>query len=83
MRRSAKPRKPRRLRKGDQANFDTLLRAARAGDLALVSAIRKRDQKNVALVCAVERLADGDCNLTPLAITVEGNPFADFEAPTT
>lgn len=48
------PMTPPRLRKGDRSNFDTLLRAASDGALALVSAIRKADQQPVALVCAMQ-----------------------------
>lgn len=72
---------PKKLRKGDLANFETLLAAARNGDLCLVSAIRKADQANVALICAVNR----DSNFVepvPLAVMVEGNPFELFEDPT-
>ena len=49
------PKNPPTLRKGDRQNFETLLRAASDGALALVSAIRKADQNPVALLCA-----DGD-----------------------
>ena len=45
---------PPKLRTGDQMNFETLLRAANDGALALVSAIRKADQQSVALVCAMQ-----------------------------
>lgn len=74
--------KPPKLRKGDLANFKTIQLAQNRGDLALVSAIRKADQKPVALVCAVSRMEDGSICPSPLAVMIEGNPFELFEDPT-
>lgn len=76
------PRKPPRLRRGDSHNFDTLLRAADDGALALVSAIRKADQQPVALVCAMQENEDETITPVPFAVMVEGNPFELFEDPT-
>ena len=73
---------PPRLRKGDRQNFDTLLRAASDGALALVSAIRKADQHPVALVCAMQHNPDQTITPVPFAVMVEGNPFEDFYDPT-
>ena len=73
---------PPKLGKGDRANFNTLLRAARGGHLALVSAIRKADQAPVALVCAMQRNDDQTITPVPFAVLVEGNPFELFEDPT-
>ena len=70
------------LSKAHNANFRTMLKANGHGDLALVSAIRKSDQKPVALVCAMSTNNDGTITPTPLAVMVEGNPFEDFEDPT-
>jgi hypothetical protein len=72
-----------KLRKGDRANYDTLLKAAQNGDLALVSSRRKSDGKDVALLCAMGRDADDMITPVPLAVMIEGNPFEDFEDPTT
>jgi hypothetical protein len=76
------PLTPPKLRKGDRANFNTLLRAAGNSDLALVSAIRKDDQQPVALVCAMSVNDDETITPVPLAVMVEGNPFELFEDPT-
>ena len=74
-------KKPGKLRKGDRANFQTIINACDSDNLALVSAIRKSDGKNVALVCAMQR--DGDLiRPVPLAVMVEGNPYELFEDPT-
>ena len=73
---------PPRLRKGDQHNFDTLLRAASDGALALVSAVRKADQNPVALVCAMRQHEDDTITPVPFAVMVEGNTFELFDDPT-
>lgn len=70
------------LTEGYRANFDTMLKAIKAGDVALVSAIRKADQAPVALVCAVDRNEDGTVTPVPFAVMCEGNPYEDFEDPT-
>ncbi|MHB8954450.1 MAG: DUF6117 family protein [Pirellulaceae bacterium] len=74
--------KPTRLRQGDRTNFETLLRAANDGALALVSGIRKSDQQSVALVCAMQTNDDETITPVPFAVMVEGNPFDLFEDPT-
>lgn len=76
------PQTPPKLRKGDRANFDTLLRAANDGALALVSAIRRADQQPVALVCAMHQNEDNTITPVPFAVMVEGNPFDLFDDPT-
>lgn len=76
------PKTPPRLRKGDRQNFNTLLRAADDGELALVSAIRKADQQPVALVCAMQQNEDETITPIPFAVMVEGNPFELYEDPT-
>ncbi len=73
---------PPRLRKGDRHNFETLLRAASDGALALVSAVRKADQNPVALVCAMQHNDDDTITPVPFAVMVEGNPFELFQDPT-
>lgn len=67
---------------GYRNNFDTLLRASKSDDIALISAIRKADQKPVALVCAMQRNKDQTITPVPFAVMVEGNPFELFEDPT-
>jgi hypothetical protein len=76
------PTTPPKLRKGDRLNFDTLLRVANDGALALVSAIRKGDQQPVALVCAMQTNDDDTITPVPFAVMVEGNPFELFDDPT-
>ena len=73
---------PIKLRKGDKANFAQLQRAAKNRQLALVSAIRKSDGANVALVCAMQMNDDDTITPVPFAVMVEGNPFELFDDPT-
>lgn len=75
-------KKPPKLMPGYITNFETLKEACIAGDLALVSAIRKSDNKPVALVCAMSACDDGTIMPMPMAVMVEGNPFEDFYDPT-
>jgi hypothetical protein len=75
--------KPPRLNPSDVANFKTIRRAMGDGALALVSAVRKADRKPVALVCAMGQTGDGAITPVPLAVMVEGDPYEDFEDPTT
>jgi hypothetical protein len=75
-------RKPRQLRKGDKANFATLTLAFANGDVALVSAVRKADGANVALVCAMQVNEDDTITPVPFAVMVEGNPYDLFDDPT-
>lgn len=77
-----KTKTPPALAKGYVKNFETLQRASTQGQLALVSAIRKADQKPVALVCAMQLNEDGTITPVPFAVMVEGNPFELFEDPT-
>lgn len=75
-------KRPPKLKKSVRDNFDTLLRAAGQGDVALVSAIRKSDQQPVSLVCAMSSNEDGTITPVPFAVMVDGNPFELFEDPT-
>ena len=74
------PRKSIVLRKGDKANFQTILAAAKNGDLALVSAVRKSDDADVALVCAMGQDETHSYPI-PIAVMVEGSPFATYHDP--
>ena len=75
-------KKPPKLLPGYKINFATLRAACAAGDLALVSAIRKADKKPVALVCAMQQNEDKTLSPVPLAVMVEGNPYELFDDPT-
>ena len=70
------------LTDGDKSNFETLARAFRNEDAALVSAIDKASREPRALVCAMHRNEDGTITPVPFAVMVWGNPFEMFHDPT-
>ena len=72
--------KPEPITEADSKNFATLLQAAENGHLCAVSAIRKSDNKQVTLVCAMG-YSDKYFYPCPLAVMVEGNPFEEFYDP--
>ncbi len=63
-----------------KANFQTLLRAAAAGDLALVAGTDAHSGEPRFILCAVGRDA-GEYVLTPFGHLAAGNPFDDYEPP--
>ena len=63
-------------------NFNTMLKAAKNGQIAAVSAVRKEDQKPVVLVCAMQTNEDETITAVPFAVMIDGNPFELFEDPT-
>ena len=68
------------LDKVERDNFNTLLAAAKAGDLALLRASTK-DGLPVALLCAVNQ-ANGEFEMVPLAQLIIGSPYEQFIPPT-
>ena len=64
-----------------RANFRTLLRAAAAGDLALVECADAATGKPRYVICAVGR-GDGDYVLTPFGHLAPGNPYEAYVPPT-
>lgn len=75
------PTAPPKLTAGQRANFETLRRACKAGDLALVSA-RKLDGTPTAIVCAMQPNEDGTISPIPLAYQFSGNPYDELQDPT-
>ena len=74
---------PPKLSKAYCENFRTLSNAWEHGDVALVSALRNTVKLEVvALVCAMQRNADGTITPVPFAEMVNGNPFELYLDPT-
>jgi hypothetical protein len=76
-----------KLGEGYRKNFDTLETACHRGDLALVSAVRKADNADVALVCAMSCYEDEETQElvhrpVPLAEMINGNPYEMYHDPT-
>jgi len=69
--------KKRSLVKGYRDNFDTLCRAVKNGDIALMDCTDKQTGKPVAVVCAVQREDNGDCSFVPIAKMFDGNPYEE------
>lgn len=62
-------------------NFETLKRAFDAGHGCLISAIRKSDGRQVALVCAMQRNDDDSYTPMPFAEMLMCNPFEAYIPP--
>jgi hypothetical protein len=69
------------LSKGHRRTFNTLTRAFRAGDAALLECQQSASGEEVAVVCAVNRLPDGQSEFIPLATMVPGNPYEALNPP--
>lgn len=70
------------LQDHSKKNFETLKRAMRNGDLALVSMFRHNDVEPRAVCCAIQENENGTFTPIPLAEMIEGNPFEIYEDPT-
>lgn len=69
------------LRKGDTANFQTLLRAAKDGNLALIESKDAKTGEYRAVLAAVAW--DGkEYHVTPFGHLATGNPYEDYTDPT-
>jgi hypothetical protein len=67
------------LTEGDRKNFETLLRAARNGDLALVESKDAKTGEYRALICAVKRMAT-EVEMVPFG-HLSQDPYADYLPP--
>lgn len=63
-------------------NFETLLRAATDGNLALLECTDRRDGTARYVICAVGGDGSGDIVLTPFGHLCDGNPFDLYRPPT-
>lgn len=84
---SSKPRTPTTRKEapgplaGYLPNFETLKRAAAAGDLALLSCQDKATGKHVAVLTAVYQDEDGQYCMVPLAKLFDGDPYQELNPP--
>lgn len=74
--------KPPPLAEEQKINFQTLKLAVEYEDVALVSAVRKKDGCPVALICAMNHMEDGQIVPVPLAEMIRGNPYDLYYDPT-
>ena len=69
------------ITKGYKANFDTLIRAAKHSDLALVECQDKTTRQPVYVACAMQREPDGEISMIPIARMFDGNPYDELNPP--
>lgn len=63
-----------------KANFETLIAATNAEQLALLECQEKATGKVVNAICAIN-FADGEYAFVPLAIMIDGNPYELLNPP--
>ena len=66
---------------GHKANFETLSEAFEAGDVALMECELRGTGEEVAVICAANRLENGEIEFVPLAMFFNGNPYELLNPP--
>ena len=69
------------LAKGHRNNLDTIIRAARARDLAVLECQDRLTHEPVPVLVAVHRDDEGQYIFTPLARMFTGNPYEELLGP--
>lgn len=69
------------LAKGHQMNLTTIIRAAKAADLAVLECQDRVTREPVPVLVAVHRDDDGQYVFTPLAKLFAGNPYEELIGP--
>ncbi len=65
---------------GYKANFNTLQRAAEAGDIALMECTDTATGKPVMVICATQKRGE-EIAFVPLAKLFDGNPYDELDPP--
>jgi hypothetical protein len=69
------------IKPGYKTNLETIIKAAKNGDLALVECTDKKSGRPVIALCAIG--FDGkEYIITPMAKLFDGNPFEELNPPT-
>ena len=66
---------------GHTANFETLSGAFEAGDVALMECELRATGEEAAVICAANRLANGEIEFVPFAMFFNGNPYELLNPP--
>ena len=66
---------------GHRQNFDTLCRAVRAGDAALMECQHAITGEPATVICAVNHPADGSYEFVSLALLFSDNPYTTVNPP--
>lgn len=69
------------LATGHKSNFETLQEACFNGDIALMECQLAASGEAVAVICAANRLADGEIEFVPLASLFNGDPYELLNPP--
>ena len=67
--------------KGHKRNFQTLVDAFQNEDVALMECQLAATGETVAVICAANRLADGEIEFAPFAMLFNGNPYEMVNPP--
>lgn len=63
------------IAKGHKRNFNTLIEAVRAGDVALMECQLAATGETAAVICAANGLPDGGADFVPFAMLFNDNPY--------
>jgi len=69
------------LAKGHKQNFNTLVNAFHAGDVALMECQLSATGEKVAVICAANHLPKGDIHFVPFAMLFNGDPYRMINPP--
>jgi len=67
--------------KGHKENFQTLVEAFNAGDVALMECQLVATGEAVAVICAANRMPDGEIEFAPFGMLFNGNPYELLNPP--
>jgi hypothetical protein len=63
------------LLKGHKRNFQSLVDAFQNGDVALMECQLAATKETAAVICAANRLPDGEIQFVPFCMMFNGNPY--------
>lgn len=69
------------ITRGQKANLDTLICAAKNGDLALMEVKDAKTGELYDAVCAVSRADNGEYVFSPIAVMLRENPYERLRPP--
>lgn len=69
------------LAQGHRQNFETLQEAFANGDVALMECQMAATGEPAAVICAANRLPDGEIEFAPFAMLFDGNPYRTVNPP--
>lgn len=69
------------LSDGHKTNFDTLVRAIKNGDVALLECTDRATKEPVMVICAVNRIDEDNIEFAPFAKMFSGDPFEEVLPP--